>query len=247
MTDLREPLLAVDEMMMKVKSEWVMDDPESTDLSMYVHVFRRGELVGALQCPTDRDITLKACHIAAVGMSADVLMATFESWHTELVDCPLTGKPWTQGEMAFVGQTVPEALEKGWVTECLLTVAVDRHQNHAMVNRPYVITGKEVEYKEEMVIESDDPKSSVSSEGYIHHNLLQIMSQPTVLELMEKDELVLARMVGDMLDEEHRFFHMDCAAFAALAEQELMVGGMLMADSESTRAKLIEERFGSQE
>jgi hypothetical protein len=185
--------------------------------------------------------------LAAVGMGADVLVTTFESWHSRHPKSPVTGKDWEPGEMGFVGQTMPEAREQGWVNECLTTSGYDRHENYALVSRPYLIEDNEVSYGELEVMDSDDP--DFSGGGLMHEVFVEIMKIETIRDKIASDDQDLAavKAVADLIpDEETRYFHMDCASLKALAEQELIVSAILMAEDNTTRQTLIEERFGEE-
>lgn len=246
MTPLNERVATVDEIMRTLKTSWVADNPETTDLLIYVHLYRGEDIVATLQCPLDRDTMLQACWVAVMGMAVDVVITTVESWHSKEKVCPLTGEPWEPGEMAFLGQTSPEAREKGWVWECLNTMGFDRFQHVSMISTPYRINGTEVTYFESMVIDSDDDDAEAA--GYLTEQMRHCLAQPTILDRMEAEAPEMAaitKVLAEALSEEQKMFHIDCAALGALAQRELIKSAALMAENGSERARMIEERFGT--
>ena len=248
MRPLSEIVTEVDEVMMALKTDWVTGEPDSTDLLTYVHLYRGDQLVATLQSPMDRDTMLQACWVAAIGMVLDAIVVTFESWHSTLKECPVTNAPWEPGEMAFLGATSAEAREKGWVNECLTTMAWDRDKNNAMLSRPYIIKGTEVTYLEPQRVDSTKPGNS--SGGFVNDEMLNIMAQPSILDRLQTENAPQAQAVkilGELMSEEEKIFHLDCAALKAMSDRKVIESAVLMAEEGSDRQRMIEERFGDSE
>lgn len=246
MTTLSEKVIEIDTVMSRMKTDWVASEPDSTDLLIYLHLYRGDQIVSAIQCPLDRDTALNAARIATFGMAADTLVTTFESWHSTHVKCPVTNEPWKQGEMAFVGQTYPMARELGWVDECLTTNGYDRDGNYAIVSRPYLIKDNEVTFGEAEIHSTDD--NDFKGDGYMHDVFVDMMGEPTILDAMaEQVERSPAMAIVDSLviEPQARSFHIDVAALRAIAEKDLLVSAVLIAgEDETIRQEMITERFG---
>lgn len=245
MTALVERVTEISDLMKTVKTDWVAEQHENTDILIFVHLFRGDTMVAALQCPLDRDVALNACHLAAVGMAPDLLVVTFESWHSNREKSPITGEDWVPGEMAYVGQTYPEAKKEHWVNECLTTHGFDRFSEYALISTPYLIEGTEVTFEEAEVYDSHD--ADFKGAGYMHDVLAQVMQMPTVFDQIAEDEGPQATVIGilsDLMSETARWFHLDCAALKAMADKKLIVSAVLIAQDDPERQEMIANRFG---
>lgn len=245
--DLKVLLHEVSELMRKLKEDWVKSDPENPDLAIYLHLWRDGELAVMAQCPLDRDTALQAAQIGAMGFGAEALSCTFESYHTEHENNPLTGKHWEHMEMQQVAQTIPDALEKGWVVECLTTSIHSRLGAYGLQSLAYRYKDGGIEWLTEKseVIDSEHPEEGKG--GGVMFDVLQMaITTPTIEERiaeMPKDSMG-AVLSGTITDPEERLFHTDMATIAALKERELVAVVMLTAEPGSNRARWIDERLG---
>ena len=245
--DLSEKTQIVTDLMKSTKESWVERDPENPDLAIYLHLFRGDELVCTVQCPLNRDTALKAAHLAAAGFNASTITLTFESYHTELKESPITGKRWMPREMQFVAETHPEAWENGWVAECLTTSAHERGGGYELFSQAYRIKDGKVEWGDTKSVKHSNEQGDHEG-GLMFDHLQQAMATPTVEEQLEEQakENPLAAMVAGLIeDPERRQFHIDMATAKALEDNDLAVGVMVLADDGSERAQWLAERLGT--
>jgi hypothetical protein len=245
--DLKERMSQVVDLMKTTKAEWVAQNPEDTDLAIYLHFWRDDFMVAAVQVPLDRDKALHAGRIAATGFGADAMSVAFESYHTELKESPLTGKPWRHHEMQYVAETHPEAREKGWVNECITITMHERGGDFALHSIPYLIKEDHVEWQEAQTQTVDSTVEGEGSGGVMFDYLQDAMSQPRLMDLIAEkaptDEMA-AFMLSLVDDAEAQQFHADVGTLKAMEGQGLASGFVLFAEEGSKREKLIEERLG---
>lgn len=231
----------------ETKEGWVASKPENTDLTIYLHFFRGEDLVATVQCPLDRDLALQACHIATAGFAASTVTFSFESYHTTLKESPVTGEPWKQHEMQFVAETVPDAADRGWVYECITTMAFDRERNYAMRSDPYHMSGEKVIWEEPLSVTPE--KDDEHGDGYMYQVLSTIMGEQTIFEELAKKAKKdpLAQAMLDLVPEpERRLFHTDMATASALSERAQVMAVIFHAEPGSLRQQLLAERQGEQ-
>lgn len=243
--DLKEKVQAITEVMRTTKQDWVASEPENVDIAIYLHFWRGDELVATVQCPIDRDKGLQAARMGAAGFSADTLMMSFESYHSKLGQSPITGKSWAHQEMQYVFETDPEASAKGWVEECITTLAHERGGSYAMVSNGYGIEFGKVVWKEfqEFVVSSADDGNHAA--GMMFEFMQSAMAEPTIEERFAeeaKKDPTMAIVNGLVSDPERRLFHMDMATFKAMTEQNCAVAAVFSAKSGSLREELLNSR-----
>jgi hypothetical protein len=241
---MEEKLSELVETMMKVKEGWVATEPENLDLHIYLHFWRGEEMVATVVVPCDRNIGLKFAALGARGFNADTVAMTFESYHSNLAICPMTGKPWQSMEMQYVFQTDPLASEKGWVDECLTTDIHDRDGHSALSSRPFQIKEYQVIWGEEAVVFSDS-EDGYKAAGYMQEYMQWAMAQPKLIDEIKDHPSALGMVMGLVEDEELRYFHMDCAMLTHLDGQEEVTVTMLSALPGTKRNELLSERFGT--
>jgi len=233
------------QLMKDTKESWVADEPENTDLAIYLHFWRGDDLAAMIQTPLDRDTGLAAGRVAASGFGATAMSITFESYYSNLGESPVTGERWEPREMQYVFEAVAENRTEHWVKECLTTTAHDRGGEYGLISLPYVIEDKT------KVIWSDE-KQTVSSNiegeaggGVMFEYLQDVMQQPTIEEVIGQQDSELIDLMNSLVDDpEARQFHTDMATLAALEERQLVTAAMFSAEPGSNRAKWIEERLG---
>lgn len=233
---LSERLHAVVELMSATKESWVESEPENTDLAIYVHFWRDQEMVAAVICPLDRDTGLDVVFLGSRGYSADMVSMTYESWHSSQPISPVTGRPWKPQEMQYVGETMPEQVEKGVVNECLTTSIHARTGEYGLYSRSFRVNGKEVEWGELVQEIFSGNEEEMSAEGHIFSVMKQAIEAPR-FDIPEAAALVP--------DEETRLFHYDAATTRLIRDRELAIAVMLHAPPGSARQKLIEEQLGT--
>lgn len=239
--NLQEKMQQISELMRTMKNDWVATDPEHTDLGIYLHFFRGDEMVVALACPLERDKALEAAHLGAAGFCADTMIITFESYHTTLEVSPISGEEWEAGELERLFNDDPEAVDKGWMHECLTTTGHERGGGYGLISLPYLIKAKEVVWQDAMT-----PPENVDGGGVMFESLQYSMSLPTLLERVEEvadTDPVAGLISGLILDPELRQFHTDMATLQALQERELIISVALTAEPGTNRERLIRERF----
>ena len=245
---LKEKMDEVSEVMQRTKEEWVATDPDNTDIAIYLHFYRGDELVAAVQCPLDRDTALKAGQLGAAGFCADTMGITFESYHSDLPESPITGKRWVPKEMQFIAETVPDAFDKGWVSECITTTLHERGGGYILHSKAYRIVDGKVEWKDgtgTYDISSDNEEGRGG--GVMHEYLQHAMAMPTILEEMDRQaesDPNVALMNNLVADEEQRRYHIDVATFKAMGERKLAMSVVLTAEPGSRREEWLTERFG---
>jgi hypothetical protein len=246
--DLREKTRQIVEVMKKTKEDWVASKPENTDIAIYLHFWRGDDLVVTLQCDVDRDKAIQAGDLGAMGFGADTMAITFESFHSNTGQSPLTGEPWRPHEMQYVFEAEPRNAVEHWVDECITTTAHERGGGYILASNGYRIVGTEVIWTEEqMHLSSEDEDGSAS--GAMFDYLQHAMERPTIEKAIEEEEgkNPLTRFMADSLkdDPERRLFHIDMAALTSLNERGLIRSAMIGAEPGSLREKLLTERLGN--
>lgn len=244
--DLEQTLEQIGGLMRQTKEDWVETKPQNTDIGIYLHCYRGENLIAAVQCPLNRDDALQAGSIVAAGFNTDVLAITFESYHSTLETSPITGKPWRPHEMQYVAQTQPEAYEKGWVSECLMTSIHERGGGFGLQSQPYLLRDYMVEWGEARSDTSAAGEHAIGG-GYMLDYLQEVMSKPTIEELARQHAKSnpLAKVMTELItNPEARYFHMDMATYKRLSELKLVTGVVFSAEKGSDREKWLTERLG---
>jgi hypothetical protein len=241
---LTEKADAIDKVMRKTKEDWVATGPEITDLAIYLHFYRSDDMVAMVQTQLDRDTALQAGRLGAMGFAADAMSITFESYHSNLQYSPLTGEEWRHQEMQFVYETHPEAIEKGWVTECLTTTVHERGGGFVLLSASYQIKDGKVEWGEVAAHRQDDG----AGEGTMFDYLRDAINAPSMDEVIAEQAKTnpIADLMNNLVsDPEARRFHIDLATLRALEEKKLTTAVILYAEPGSNRAQWLQERLGS--
>jgi hypothetical protein len=245
---LQEKATEIAKVMEEVKERWVADPANEgqTDLSIYLHFWRGEEMVATVVCPLDRDTGLHAGLMGAKGFNATTMAITFESYHTELAESPLSGQPWRPHEMQYVFYAHPE---EDWVTECLTTSVHER-------DGAFVLHSQAFKIEDGHVIWGDSQLHHVSSEDEITGNgvmfeyLQQAMKEPLLMAELQKEgeKSPLAQLMLTLVnDPEEQYFHADAATARILMDRKLAITVMLGAEPGTKREEWIKERFGETE
>jgi hypothetical protein len=245
---LKERTKQINEVMQETKDNWVAEQPDSPDLAIYLHFWRGEELVVMVQSPMDRDLALQAASIGAMGFSADVMSITFESYHSNLKESPLTGNDWMPKEMQYVSETYPDAAEKGWVSPCLTTTIHNRDGDFCLYSLPYSLSEDKVIWGEPFAMyNSEEDKDKGQGTGVMFEWLQDAMQRPKATDLISENleqGNPMLKLVTEMLEEEALLFHGDVATMRTLKDKELVIAVALRATVGSKREELIRERFG---
>jgi len=244
--ELKEKADQVVGLLTTLKEDWVADHPESPDLAIYLHVWRGDRMVAMVQCPLDRDTALHAGSICASGFNASTMSLTFESYHSQLKQSPVTGKPWLRGEMQYLAERDSEAQDKGWVSECLTTLIHERGGAYAMSSQPFRIRDGKVDWLAQSEVHVVDSESENHADGTMFQYLQRAMSAPTIMDLIgqksETGDLTTTMMLNLVPDDEVRYFHSDMAVRRVLMEKDLAITVLLLAEPGSKRAQMIHDR-----
>lgn len=245
--DLNDKLTMMADLMRTTKNDWVATQPRDTDLEVYLHFWRGDELVAAVQCRPDQTSVTDAGHIGAMGFNADTMAVTFESFHSNLKESPLTGQPWRHREMQFVFETYPDASERGWVSECVSTSMHERDGLFAMHYQEYRIKDWVVEWMEakaKTVAPDTDFGSSPAEQMF--EFLEAALTRPKLDTAIAEVDNPIATLVDGLfpVGSELRLYHTDMATIHALEERGVSTNVVLRAEVGSDREKWLTERLG---
>lgn len=245
--DLREKTAQITDVMKKTKEDWVATEPENADIAIYLHFWRGDDLVVTLQCEVDRDKAIAAGEIGAMGFAADSMAITFESYHSNVPNSPLTGNRWRPQEMQYVFETEPRNATERWVDECITTTSHERGGAYILSSNGYRIVKNRVEWTDaRLEVSSADEDGEAA--GSMFEYLQNAMAQPTIKDKIDEDAKVnpLMAMASDLVgDEERRLFHIDMAALTALNERKLITSALVAAEAGTLREELLKDRLGN--
>lgn len=153
------------------------------DISTMLVAVRGSESVAAVSCSIDNpqhaQVVIRA---AATGFSADVLLFTSDTFHTTLETSPISGKPWQRNEMNAVAEFY-EGREKGWVSDAIMVVAVNRAGDVSASTLTYKMAGRRLEWT------GDDFNSDEGDElgGVMARILREAMKEPTLSQSLDSN------------------------------------------------------------
>lgn len=199
----------------------------------------------------DRDIILHAAHIMTRAFGCDVVATNNETWMaTDAANNPLTGKRWEHGEMEDVALN-HDGLAKGWITEAMTLMVVNRAGDIATAILRFVttqhtnalgITSWTIEWGEESRWTSDDVADGQVT-GLIPETLVEFMNEPDMMtEFMSIPGL--AEEFAALSLEEQRA-HADCAVIKLLPRMQYEGAAMLMSDNPERQAVLEDSLKGN--
>lgn len=237
---LQEKLQKVHDLMEGTKQDWVSSKPENVDLGIYLHFWRSDVLVAMALCPLDRDAALHASQIGAMGLNADAMSITFESYHSNLPNSPITGKPWKPHEMQFVQEMHPK---KGWVDECLTTTIHERGGGFGMSSHAYRIENHQVEWLDSQFDVVKDYEIGQGS-GVMFEALQHAMAAQTMEQVLAESKDPITAMMGKLVvDEEVRLTHSELGTMRALEEKELILSMTFFVEPGSVREEMLNDRL----
>lgn len=231
-------------------------EPDPPVYRPVVEGFRGDEpVVVMIPSKVDRDAALHAARIQAVGFGCDVIAVTTDARRPVgdyIFFNPVTGRrtrredresAWGPGEMQ---QAALEhgALEKGWLTDTLMTTVVNRAGDMRLVSQDYRtsrrttalgIVSWEITWAEGLPA-LDTRDSEAEASGIIPEALVDYMNEVPIDVMMGR--LAAAGVDLDVSSEAARAA-MDCATIKMLPRVGFDGAAMLMTDSEE-RAAVIE-------
>lgn len=204
------------------------------DLNWIVDAYRGDTPVAtaAIQAP-DSEAVMHPVGMMTFGFCADVIAFTSESWFTDRIGAmpkdPRTGKVWERGAMA---NYVEENGFDGVVREMLTTTVVNRAGDITVIEQPYLVNGREVEWL---------PRPPMLTEllGLVPDGLTEIMNRPTTMI-----DVNMAFAVKHGVDSDRARDMMDLACAEALQElwsQEIEL--LLYAKRGSQREQLLRTKL----
>jgi len=92
-----------------------------------------------------------AAQISVALFRATDLVIVMDSYHSNLLINPMTGKEWEHGEMNDLADN-HDGRAHGWVTDSITMILEDRAGANALVEMPYSVDGKTVRWKGEPIL-----------------------------------------------------------------------------------------------
>ena len=235
--------------------------PDPTVLRPVVEGWRGDEpVIVLITADASRDEALNAARVAAFAFGCDVLSVTTDTWaprpgYEEYN--PVTRRRVTKAESMRTGESAwgpgemqdavhnHGALEKGWISESLMTVVVNRAGDMAMSFQGYSqvhrrsalgIDSWEIAWEPPRFPTFDTREDGAQATGVIPETLVALMNAAPL-------DVLLAKVVGAAdrfgVTQEQARAHMDCAAIKVLPRIGFQGAAMLTTDSEE-RAAVIE-------
>lgn len=237
-----------------VKEDRVMawhgpDDP--IDIVTTMLVFRRDEYIATVFLREGgRDPLLAAAHGLIFGFAADVFAVVNETYKTRIEFNPLTGKHWEPGEMQQAAEQ-HDGIAKGWVSESLQVLVVNRQGELGSANIGYVLRRVESPLGLGWSCLIDWPADEgwndekVVVGGFIPDMLREFMAEPGFDEKL-RQEPYLAAIAATMTDEQVMAHH-DAAVVKSLTQHPSMpeIALALVCEPGTERAAILEESLGN--
>lgn len=230
-----------------------------TDISGVVFGFRGNEpVVTMIPMEMSSDTLLHSAAIAAVAFGCDSLALTTEGYHAlapYYEQSPLTGEMWEHGEMQIAAEE-HDAIEKGWLTESLTTMVVNRAGDVYTIISDYKIhrdvvvdrapNPPKMIYRVEWTETLEQAPDKGAIMGRVPDVLRDAMNKPTLQQVMLSDEDgSIYREFSEYLSPVQMQAHQDCATVKFLPQLGWHGAVMLVADSEE-RAEVIDRSLGEQ-
>jgi hypothetical protein len=148
--------------------------------------YRGAEQVAVVITATEGSRSLvSAARLAITGFGADVLVLTFDTFHSTLPENPRTGKEWERGEMQELAEK-HHGLERGWVTDAIHVMAVNRADDMVAWTLPYKkVSRHRLEWLDDTTFPHAD-SAVVKAQGFIPDALREAMSEPPLMLTMEQ-------------------------------------------------------------
>lgn len=206
-----------------------------------VHFWRGEDLVSVvLPLNHDRDLMLRFADVGASGFGADLVAISFDAYSAIVMKNPLTGEAWGGDEM-HQAATKHKGRERGWLSDCISSIAVNRAGDQWSIQRRYRKEFPRVHWGDTTVFSSLE--DGLHGGGVMGDALVEAMVDlPTLDQLIARSGLTPMDL-GLSADEARA--HMDCATVKMFPKLGLEGLGLLHAEPGSTRAAIIEESLGA--
>lgn len=154
----------------------------SPDLPTFIEGYRGNDGVILVSLPLGRDQMLDVARLVAQGMGVDLLATTTETFIASSSINPLTGEAWGPDELGEVF-TKHDGGARGWVSEALVTVVVNRAGDIGMAHQRFRLDGTEITWGER---DSDVNHSTDKRRwgGIVPTGLVAVMNASTLAEAM---------------------------------------------------------------
>jgi hypothetical protein len=173
--------------------------------------------------------------ICAAGYRADLVVLVTDTWVAKSERgglSPLTGKPWERGEMQLLVEQ-HDALAKGWITEALVVLAVNRAGDAASVHLAYRQDGDRINWT--------DPQEQVGNlNGLLVDSLRSAMAGPDLDQELLADLGVTPAGFGPTPDQAGA--HSDVAMTRFLVERGLAYVSLVVSAG-TERERIVRERL----
>lgn len=110
----------------KSKEALVKEYPEDSDSPITIEIRRRDQSVGTMIAEPNEAMLEMLLKFSISGMAADEIWLGLETYHSELLISPGTGKPWVDNEMADAVTNHPDWWADGMITEAIAVLAWNR-------------------------------------------------------------------------------------------------------------------------
>lgn len=231
-------------------AEHTVREGADTDLLPIIEGWRgEAPVVTLMPHVVDRESTLGAAKLAAVGYGCDLIVVTSEGWHptAEHHDInPITGQPWGPGQMQDVAEH-HQGLERGIIAEALTVVAVNKAGDVVGTVLDYKIVPGEANLTVEWApdpffADNTEEDAKTRFEGYMADRLVEFMEQPNLLTEITKRGVTGADFG---LDDVETMAHADCAMTKVLSQQGF-AGSVGLLSNNPERTAIIERSLNQQ-
>lgn len=190
----------------------------------------------------DRDQGLAAVRLAAMGFGCDAVALVTDSWHASTMTNPLTGKVWGPGEMQ-VAVEQHDGIERGWITEDLTTLVVNRAGDQSFGMDGFRIEqvgygARTRHFRIEWVPTEWDGVEADKLDGKVPNALVRAMMETPLDVLAAKAGLSPADFD---LDHVEGRAHMDCAVVRVMNATGIWAGAAVLMSNDPTRSEIIDE------
>ena len=136
---VQENLEAFIERIKRSKEALVKEYPEDADSPITIEIHRHDTAAGTIVAEPNLDLFELLLKFSIVGMGADEIWLGLETYHSEHMICPGTGKPWVEDEMADAMTNHPDWWVDGMITEAIAVLVWNRSGDLVEDMLPYKI------------------------------------------------------------------------------------------------------------
>lgn len=189
-----------------------------SDLGTSLFAYRGSDLIALVYPKRNRDMMLECANLAANGFDADILALVYETWFTDRLINPVTGKIWEAGELQDVVEN-HDARNKGWVIDSVMVAAVNRAGDFRGRNLPYRIVAKHLVWQDDKFDADKSNRDGLQHVGIIPDGLREIMQDATMSQYVARAGLDTPDTALFGLPHEETRAHLDCAIAKELLGQ----------------------------